>query len=108
MKFQTYLGPMPSKEDILDLYFMDARHKLIDIAAFLDRVDRHDGNTDFRYDGFHEAIDAMLAPGDVPRAQAVLEALSDHSTEPIPKATIQGAFGAVNQESGVGSQVSGS
>ncbi len=91
MKFQTYLGPMPSKEDILDLYFMDARHKLIDIAAFLDRVDRHDGNTDYRYDGFHQALEAMLHPGDVPRAQAVLESLSDHTTEPIPKAITETA-----------------
>ena len=30
---------MPNKKDILDLYFMDARYKLIDIAAFLDRLD---------------------------------------------------------------------
>ena len=85
---------MPNKEDILDLYFMDARCKLIDIAAFLDRLDRHEGNTDFRYDGFQKALHAMQNPGNVPRAQAVLESLSDHSEEPIPKATIQGAFGA--------------
>lgn len=89
---------MPSKKDILDLYFMDARHKLIDIAAFLDRLDRHEGEPDFRLDGFHEALEAMLSPGDVSRAHAVLDALSDHSTEPIPKATIQGAFGAPQQE----------
>jgi hypothetical protein len=85
---------MPSKKDILDLYFMDARCKLIDIAAFLDRLDRHDGDTDFRYDGFCDALAALLTPEDKPRAQAVLESLSDHSEEPIPKATIQGAFGA--------------
>lgn len=86
--------PMPTKQDILDLYFMDARCKLIDIAAYLDRLDRHEGETDFRYDGFQQALQAMLEPGDKPRAQAVLESLSDHSTEPIPAATIQGAFGA--------------
>ena len=39
---------MPTKKDILDLYFMDARYKLIDIAAYLDRLDRHDGDADFR------------------------------------------------------------
>ena len=89
---------MPNKEDILDLYFMDARCKLIDIAAFLDRVDRHEGNTDFRFDGFQNALQAMQNPGDIPRAQAVLEALSDHSESPIPKATIQGAFGAPHTE----------
>ncbi|MBT8044777.1 MAG: hypothetical protein KJO79_07490 [Verrucomicrobiae bacterium] len=86
---------------------MDARHKLIDLAAFLDRVDRHEGEPDYRLDGFHDAVEAMLSPGDIPRAQAVLEALSDHTTKPIPKATIQGAFGAVNRESGDGRQASG-
>ncbi len=85
---------MPNKIDILDLYFMDARYKLIDIAAFLDRVDRHDGETDFRHAGFLNALDAMLNPGDQPRAKAVLDSLSDHSTEPAENAQIQFAFGA--------------
>ena len=90
---------MPSKSDILDLYFMDARYKLIDIAAFLDRVDRHEGEVDFRHRGFLKAMEAMLDPGDGPRAKAVLEALSDHSTEPAESATIQGAFGAPQEQS---------
>mgnify|MGYP005996297113 CR=1 FL=1 len=88
---------MPSKKDILDLYFMDARCKLIDIAAFLDRIDRHEGETDFRYEGFKHALEALQNPGGKPRAQAILECLSDHSEEPIPKAVIQGAFGAAQQ-----------
>jgi hypothetical protein len=85
---------MPSKTDILDLYFMDARYKLIDIAAFLDRIDRHEGEADFRHAGFLKAMDALLHPGDEPRAKAVLDALSDHSTEPVAKAGIQFAYGA--------------
>ncbi len=85
---------MPTKTDILDLYFMDARCKLIDIAAFLDRVDRHEGEADFRHRGFLKALQAMLEPGDDPRAKAVLDALSDHSTEPAASATIQFAYGA--------------
>ena len=88
---------MPSKKDILDLYFMDSRCKLIDIAAYLDRVDRHQGEPDFRHEAFLNAIKAMLEPGDKPRARAVLESLSDHSTKPIPKAIIQGAYGAPQQ-----------
>ena len=98
LAFVDYLQYMPSKKDILDLYFMDARCKLIDIAAFLDRIDRHEGDSDFRFEGFHQALQAMLDPGESPRAEAVLNALSDHSTEPIPKATIQGAFGAPQQD----------
>lgn len=85
---------MPTKKDILDLYFIDARHKLIDVAAFLDRVDRHEGDEDFRVDAMNQAIQAMLSPGDKPRAEAVLLALSDPSTEPIAKAPMQGALGA--------------
>ncbi len=27
-----------TRQKVLDQYFMDARHKLIDVAAFLDRV----------------------------------------------------------------------
>ena len=85
---------MPTKNDILDLYFMDARHKLIDLAAYLDRVDRHDGEADFRQAAFLRALEAMQNPGNQTRAQAVLNALSDHSTEPAEKATIQFAHGA--------------
>ena len=82
---------MPTKTDILDLYFMDARYKLIDI---LDRLDRHDGESDFRHAGFLKAMEAMLNPGGQPRARAVLESLSDHSTEPTEKSEIQFAYGA--------------
>ena len=84
---------MPSKKDILDLHFMDARYKLIDLAAFLDRVERHPGEADFRLEGLKKALPILLSdhPG---RAKAVLEALSDHSTAPAEKATIQFAYGA--------------
>ena len=89
---------MPSKKDILDLYFMPARRDLIEIAAYLDRLDRHDGEEDFRVAGFHKALAALQNPGDKSRAEAVLLALSDHSESPIPAATIQGAFGAPNEQ----------
>ena len=84
---------MPSKKDILDLHFMDARYKLIDIAAFLDRMERHDGEADFRLDALKNAIPLLLSdqPG---RAKAVLESFSDHSTEPAATAHTQGATGA--------------
>lgn len=85
---------MPSKQDILDLYFMAARRDLIEIAAYLDRLDRHDGESDFREPALHNALEAMQNPGNKSRAEAVLLALSDHSEQPIPAATIQGAFGA--------------
>ncbi|MEI8037956.1 MAG: hypothetical protein WCJ14_06160 [Verrucomicrobiota bacterium] len=87
---------MPSKNDLLDLQFIEARHKLIDLAAFLDRIDRHPGRADFRLAALHHALPILLAERP-DRARAVLEALSDPTTDPIPQATTQGACGAWEQ-----------
>ncbi len=81
------------RQQMLDLYFMEARCKLIDIAAFLDRVDRAPGAEDFRLDAFRQAL-RELAAGEVPRAERVLLSLSDPTTEPIPQAPGKGAIGA--------------
>ena len=35
---------------------MEARSKLIDLAAFLDRVDRGEGEADFRLNAFRQAL----------------------------------------------------
>lgn len=84
---------MPSKKELLDLQFIDARHKLIDVAAFLDRIDRHAGDEDYRLTALKKALPILLS--DRPdRARAVLESLSDHSEEVIQSASFQGAFGA--------------
>lgn len=84
---------MPSKQDLLDLQFIAARHKLIDLAAFLDRLDRHPGPADFRLDALRAALPILLT-NRPDRARGVLEAFSDLTTEPIPQATSQGACGA--------------
>lgn len=81
------------RNEILDLDFIEARHKLIDVAAFLDRVARAPGDDDFRMAAFHRAIDELSRPGP-DTAQRVLLAFSDPTTEPIPAATTQGACGA--------------
>jgi hypothetical protein len=84
---------MPSKKDLLDLQFIDVRHKLIDLAAFLDRIDRHDGDGDYRFAALKKALPLLLE--DRPdRARAVLESFSDHSQEIPISAPFQGAFGA--------------
>lgn len=75
---------------------MDSRFKLLDLAAYLDRIERHDGEADFRHPALLKAIDAMLAPpAGLTRAQAVHHAFSDHSTELLETASIQFANGAV-------------
>ena len=72
---------------------MDARFKLIELAAFLDRVDRAEGQADFRLDAFRHALREL--DGNKPeRAKQVLLAFSDPTTEPIAKASGKGAIGA--------------
>ncbi len=86
---------MPTKSDILNLYFMDARCKLLEIAAYLDRLDRHEGEGDFRQEAFLSALEAMQTPpAGQSRAQTVLNTLSDHSTSPAESASLQSAYGA--------------
>jgi hypothetical protein len=82
-----------TRQQLLDLYFLEARAKLIDIAAFLDRVQRGEGNADFRFDEFLKALDE-LDPASRDNAKRVLLALSDPTSEPIAKAPGKGAVGA--------------
>lgn len=72
-----------SKVAMMDVYFMDARSKLIDIAAFMDRIERFGETDDYRYREFVKALKA-LSSGD--RAETVLKLLSDPSKEPCEKA----------------------
>jgi hypothetical protein len=82
-----------TRTELLDLYFMDARSKLIDLAAFFDRVDRGTGDADFRLGALRQALKAL--EGAQPnRAKEVLLALSDPTAEPIAKAPGKGAVGA--------------
>jgi hypothetical protein len=83
----------PQAVNLVDLGFMDSRSKLIDLAAFLDRVQRAGQDSDFRVQALKQAISLLQA--DKPqRAKQVLLSFSDPSTDPIPKATMQGAIGA--------------
>lgn len=83
------------RQEVLDLYFMEARAKLIDIAAFLDRVERSDGEADFRFASFNRAL-KELGSSKADRAKKVLLSLSDATSEPIPVAATKAACGAWN------------
>jgi len=82
-----------TRKQILDLYFMDARFRLIELAAFLDRVERSEGDEDFRMKAFREAL-RELGNGETEKAKRVLMTLSDPTTEPIAAATTKAACGA--------------
>jgi len=79
------------KKNITDLYYMDARSKLIDIAAFMDRVERFGETDDYRYREFVRVLDALRSPN---RAETVLTELSDPSQAPLEKAGASPAAGA--------------
>ncbi|MSU36389.1 MAG: hypothetical protein EXS36_15090 [Pedosphaera sp.] len=82
-----------TRQQVLDLYFMDARCKLIDLAAFLDRVDRGTGEADFRLSALQDSLKA-LSGAEPLRAKTVLLTLSDPTLEPAAKALGKGAVGA--------------
>lgn len=84
-----------SRSQVLDLYFIEARSKLIDVAAFLDRVERAGGSDDYRVRAFREALGALVAEGEgVRRAENVLLAFSDPTREPVERAGGKAASGA--------------
>ena len=84
---------MPSKQELLDLQFIEIRHKLIELGAFLDRIDRHPGEADYRLKVLQQAL-PILSDDRTDRAAAILEALSDTSPELPESAPFQGASGA--------------
>lgn len=90
------------RDAVVDTYFMEHRAKLIDIAAFLDRIDRaSDSNPDnninsdedFRLKAMREAI-SVLIDGKGERAKRILDLLSDPTAEPLESAGMKGASGA--------------
>lgn len=87
-----------SPKEIADLYFLDARHKLIEIAAFLDRVERAGAasaeGADYRVESLKRALKVIA--GDTPdKAKAVQMMFSDPTDEPLESAAgLKGATGA--------------
>jgi hypothetical protein len=82
-----------TRQQVLDLYFLDARGKLLDIAAFLDRLERASGEADFRLPAFKAAL-LELVKDSPEHAQKILLTLSDPTTEPIASTKTQSAVGA--------------
>jgi hypothetical protein len=81
-----------TRQQVLDLYFMDARSKLIDLAAFIDRVERAEGEDDFRMKSLRNALKELSGPNRE-KAKQVLLSFSDPTTDPIPAATTKAACG---------------
>ncbi len=92
----AYSCPL-NREAVLDAYFLENRARLLDVAAFLDRVARArpaDNQEDFRLAAFRRAL-ACLAQDDEHNAERILDILSDHTTD-LPQSAhgMKGATGA--------------
>ena len=86
-----------TRAEVIAAYFMEHRARLIDIAAFLDRLERaaNDGDAeDIRESSFRQSL-KILSDGKPQRAARILSLLSDHS-EAMPQSAegMKGASGA--------------
>ena len=85
-----------TQREVIDAYFLEHRAKVIDIAAYLDRLDRADpgaDDSDFRKSAFLNAL-AILVDGESHRAQRVLDLLSDHTSADSMPQSAEGSKGA--------------
>lgn len=78
---------------VVEIGFIPTRAKLIEVAAFLDRVERHGVAGDFRCVALRAAA-ALLTDGRGRRARRILEKLSDPTTEPETISSGKAALGA--------------
>ncbi len=91
------LSPLSPRE-LVDEYFIENRTKLLEIAAFLDRLDRADpsyAGRDFRMKAFAEAL-AGLRPT-ASRVDYIQQLLSDPREVPLDALDRKSALGAYDR-----------
>lgn len=81
------------KNQILDLDFIRVRGQLLELAAFLDRMDRAAGVADFRLNALKTCL-PVLNSDEAGRARVILAMLSDPTLTPAASAGEKGASGA--------------
>lgn len=85
--------PRGSGSAIIETGFIPVRAKLLEVAAFLDRVERHSVGDDFRCEALRDAA-RLLVDGQPERARRILERLSDPTSEPDAASSGKAALGA--------------
>jgi hypothetical protein len=113
MDVQPRNSPLTATE-IIDEYFIENRTRLLELAAFLDRLDRSDPRCaarDFQMKAFAEALDALSVPnGGAPSAASgfsrtssgdrltrIQLLLSDPTTGPLDALDRKSALGAYDR-----------
>jgi len=85
---------MLGKNQLLDYQYLAMRGKLLEVAAFLDRIDRAEGEADFRFEALQQVLRALADCREPKRARLMLELLSDQTSEPLEAAGNKAACGA--------------
>jgi hypothetical protein len=101
----TVQSPLGAKE-LADEYFIENRNRVLEIAAFLDRLDRADPSRvarDFRLRAFAEAL-GVLASREPNYLSQIQMLLSDPTTEPLPALDRKSAIGAYDHGAEGGSR----
>ena len=103
MQAAVIASPKTGRE-LVDEYFIENRTRLLEIAAFLDRLDRTDptlAQKDYRARAFHEALALLGAPASGSpadtRVQRIQMLLSDPTTEPQEQLDVKSARGAYDR-----------
>jgi hypothetical protein len=89
-------SPLSAKA-LVDEYFIENRTRLLELAAFLDRVDHADPSyaaQDFRLKALTESVGMLGKPDRLDRIQMLL---SDPTTEPLGALDRKSAIGAYDR-----------
>jgi hypothetical protein len=95
MAVHSATSPLTQRE-LIEQHFVEHRTMVLDIAAFLDRLDRAreiDASDDFRLIAFRKALQ-VLCSDDPSRIHTIQMILSDPRSELLPELDRKSAFGA--------------
>jgi hypothetical protein len=95
MSVRSPLGP----NELTNEYFIESRNRVLELAAFLDRLDRADprrASRDFRARALTDALAILAGPGP-DYVQRIQRLLSDPTTEPLATLDRKSAFGAYDR-----------
>ena len=91
------VGTCPlTQRQLIEEYFIEHRTKILDLAAYLDRLDRareRDAEEDFRLGAVRQALEVLSGPGGQ-RMQRIQMILSDPRTDLLEHLDRKSAFGA--------------
>ena len=86
-----------SQRQLVEEFFIEHRTKVLDLAAFLDRLDRAselNAEDDFRLIALRQALEVLCANGGASRIERIQMILSDVNTDLLEQLDQKSAFGA--------------